>query len=65
MRLTVRLTDIERRLASDITSGRRDCLREAASSIAAAEGAGVDDMVISDGPIGVVARDVMTFLGWL
>lgn len=66
VRLTVQLPDIERRLAGDVTSGRRDDLREAASSIAAAEGAGVEDVAISnDRPIGVAARDVMTFLGWL
>ena len=30
------------------------------------QGAGVEDVAISnDRPIGVVARDVMTFLGWL
>jgi hypothetical protein len=64
--LTVRLPDIERRLAGDATSGRRADLREAASSIAAAEGAGVEDAAIgNDRPIGVVARDVMAFLGWL
>ena len=63
--LTVPLPGIERRLASDVTSGRRDDLREAASAIATAEDAGVEDVVISnDRPIGVVARDVMTFLGW-
>ena len=66
VRLAVPLPVIERRLASDVTSGRRDDLREAASSIAAAEGAGVEDVAISnDRPIGVVARDVMTFLEWL
>ena len=66
MRLEVPLPDIERRLASDVTSGRRDDLREAASSIAAAEGADIEDVAISnDRPIGVVARDVMTFLEWL
>ena len=65
VRLTVRLAAIEQRLASDVTSGRRDDLRAAAASIAAAEGAGVEDVVISnDRPVGVVARDVMTFLGW-
>ena len=65
-RLTVGLPDIERRLAGDVTSGRRDDLRAAAASIAAAEGTGVEDVVIgNDRPIGVVARDVMTFLGWL
>jgi hypothetical protein len=65
-RLTVRLPEIERRLAGDVTSGRRDDLRAAAASIAAAEGTGVEDVVIgNDRPIGVVAREVMTFLGWL
>jgi hypothetical protein len=65
-RLTVRLPEIERRLAGDVTSGRRDDLRAAAASIAAAEGAGVEDVVTgNDRPIGVAARDVMTFLGWL
>jgi hypothetical protein len=38
VRLTVQLPDIERQLASDVTRGRREDLREAASSIAAAEG---------------------------
>ena len=65
MRLTVPLPDIERRLASDVTSGRRDDLREAASSIAAGEGTDVEDVIIgNERPIGVVARDVMAFLGW-
>ncbi len=65
-RLTVGLPDIEQRLASDVTSGRRDDRREAAASIAVAEGAGIEDVVISnDRPIGIVAADVMTFLGWL
>ncbi len=49
-----------------MTSGRRDDLAEAAASIAAGEGTGVEDVVISnDRPIQGVARDVMTFLGWL
>ena len=65
-RLTVPLPDIEQRLAGDVTSGRRDDLREAAASIAAAEGAGVEDVTVrNDRPIGIVAREVMTFLGWL
>ena len=65
-RLTVPLSDIEQRLAGDVTSGRRDDAREAAASIATAEGAGVEDVTITnDRPIGIVARDVMTFLGWL
>lgn len=66
VRLTVPLSDIRQRLAGDVTSGRRDDLREAAASIAAGEGAGVEDVTIkNDRPVGIVARDVMTFLGWL
>jgi hypothetical protein len=65
VRLTVGLREIEQRLAHDVTSGRRDDLRAAAASIATAEGAGVEDVVIrNDRPIGLVAADVMTFLGW-
>jgi adenylylsulfate kinase len=65
-RLAVPLAEIEQRLAGDVTSGRRDDLRAAASAIAASEGAGVEDVVISnDRPIEVVAQEVMTFLGWL
>jgi energy-coupling factor transporter ATP-binding protein EcfA2 len=66
VRLTAGLPDIERRLAQDVTSGRRDDLREAAAAIAAGEGTGVEDITIAnDRPVTVVAREVMTFLGWL
>jgi hypothetical protein len=65
VRLAVPLADIERRLAGDVTSGRRDDLREAAASLAAGEGAGVEDVLIgNDRPVGVVAREVLGFLGW-
>jgi len=65
-RLEVPLADIEQRLAADITSGRRDDLRQAASSIAAAEGVGLEDVVITnDRAIEVVAEELMTFLEWL
>jgi hypothetical protein len=65
-RLAVPLADIEQRLAGSVTSGRRDDLRETAASIAAGEGAGVEDVVITNvGPVALVARQVMTFLGWL
>ena len=65
VRLEVPLADIERRLASDVTSGRRDDLRAAASSIAASEGAGIEDVLISnDRPIQTVAQAALTFLGW-
>ena len=65
VRLTARLSDIEQRLAADVTSGRRNDLREAAAAIAAGEGAGVGDLVIAnDRPVGIVAREVMSFLEW-
>ncbi|HEY1640826.1 MAG TPA: hypothetical protein VGG35_09080 [Streptosporangiaceae bacterium] len=64
-RLTAGLAEIERRLGADVTSGRRDDLREAAASIAAGEGAGIGDVVIdATQPVGMVARDVLAFLGW-
>ncbi len=66
VRLTVPLPVIERRLAGEVARGRRDDLRAAASSIATAAGVGVEDLAISnDRPIGAVAQDVLTFLGWL
>jgi hypothetical protein len=66
VRLEAPLPGIGRRLARDVTSGRRDDLRAAAASIAAAEGTGVEDVVIgNDRPAGVTARVVMTFPGWL
>jgi Adenylylsulphate kinase len=65
-RLTVPLRDIEQRLAGDVTTGRRDDLQEAAVSIAAGEGVGVEDVTVTnDRPVAVVAQDVVTFLGWL
>ena len=65
-RLQVPLAEIEQRLATDITSGRHDDLRQAASSIATCEGVGVEDVVITnDRPIEVVAEELMIFLGWL
>jgi hypothetical protein len=65
-RLTVPLRVIERRLAGDVSSSRRDDLREAAASIAASAGVGIEDVTISnDRSLGVVAHDVMAFLGWL
>ena len=41
VRLTVPLDAIEQRLAGDVTSGRRDDLREAAASLTNQEGAGL------------------------
>jgi adenylylsulfate kinase-like enzyme len=64
VRLEVPLTDIEQRLASSVTSGRRDDLEQAVASAAAGEGVGVEDVVIDNvGPIAEVARQVLEFLG--
>ena len=66
VRLTVPLPEIERRLVTDLTTERREDLREAAASIAAGEGVGVEDAVVAnDRPPGDVAHEVMGWLGWL
>jgi adenylylsulfate kinase-like enzyme len=65
VRLAVPLAVIEQRLASDVTSGRRDDLREAATQIATAEGPGLADLtIVNDRPVAVVAQEILTFLGW-
>jgi hypothetical protein len=64
--LTVPVSAIEHRLASDVTSGRRDDLREAAEQVATAEATGFEDITISnDRPITLVAQELLTSLGWL
>ena len=64
--LTVSLADIEHRLASDVTTGRRDDLRAAAAALAAGQGDGLADIVVrNDRPVDVVAAELMTFLRWL
>ena len=64
-RLAVPLAVIELRLAGDVTSGRRDDLREAAEQLATAEGVGLEDVtIVNDRPVDVVAQEMMTFLGW-
>jgi hypothetical protein len=66
VRLSVPLPDIERRLAVHATTERQDDLQVAAASIAAGVGVGVEDAVVdNDRPIPAVAREVMTWLGWL
>ena len=65
VRLTVPLPEIRRRLAADVTSGRQDDLLEAAAQIAASEGVGLEDLVVAnDRPIGVIAGEIMSWLGW-
>lgn len=65
VRLTVPLERIGERLAGDVTIGRRDDLIAAAESLAAGEGAGLEDLAISnDQPITAAAQEILTFLGW-
>ena len=66
VRLSAPLSDIEQRLAVDVTTERREELREAARQIAAGEGVGVEDIVLAnDRPVPVVAEQIMTWLGWV
>jgi hypothetical protein len=65
VRLSVPLPDIEQRLAADVTTERREELREAARQIEGGKGVGVEDVVLAnDRPVRVVAEHVMTWLGW-
>ena len=48
VRLSVPLPDIERRLAADVTTERREELREAARQIAAGEGVGLEDIELAN-----------------
>jgi adenylylsulfate kinase-like enzyme len=66
VRLSVPLPVIEQRLAADVTTERREELREAARQIEAGEGVGLEDVeVANDCPVPVVAQQIMTWLGWV
>jgi adenylylsulfate kinase-like enzyme len=66
VRLSVPLSDIEQRLAADVTTERREELREAARQIEAGEGVGLEDVVLAnDRPVPIVAQQIMTWLGWV
>ena len=66
VRLSLPLPDIEQRLAADVTTERREELREAARQIAAGEGVGVEDVELAnDRPVPVVAEQILTWLGWV
>jgi adenylylsulfate kinase-like enzyme len=65
VRLAVPITEIERRLSADVTSGRKDDLRDAAESVATSAGAGLEDLLIENaGPVRDIAGEVMAWLGW-
>ena len=66
VRLTVPLDEIERRLRSDVTAGRLDDLRTAATGLAESVGVGLEDLTVpNDRPIRDVALEVLDRLGWL
>jgi adenylylsulfate kinase-like enzyme len=65
VRLALPLDEIEKRLCSDVTTGRRDDLREAAIQIAGSEGVGIEDLAVpNDRPVRQVATEIMAWLGW-
>ena len=65
VRLTVPIDDIERRLGSDPTSGRRDDLEHARTQVAGDVGAGLEDLAVANvRPIGEVAAEIIAWLGW-
>ena len=65
VRLTLPLDEIERRLRSDVTAGRQDDLRDAATWIADGAGVGIEDLTVAnDRPIRQVALQVLDWLGW-
>ena len=65
VRLSVPLPDIEQRLAADVTTERQEDLQEAARQIAAGQGVGLEDLALAnDRPVGIVAQQIMTWLGW-
>jgi hypothetical protein len=66
VRLSVPLPDVEQRLAADVTTERQEELRDAAKQIAAGEGVGIEDVTLAnDRPVGIVAQQIMTWLGWV
>jgi hypothetical protein len=65
VRLTLPIEEIERRLAPDPTSGRRDDLERAREQVAAAVGTGLEDLAVAnDRPIRQVAAEIVDWLGW-
>jgi hypothetical protein len=60
------LAPMLRNLATDVTTERQEELREAARQITAGEGVGPEDVAVTnDRPVGAVARQVMSWLGWV
>jgi energy-coupling factor transporter ATP-binding protein EcfA2 len=65
VRLTLPIDEIERRLDSDPTSGRRDDVDEARRQVAEGLGTGLEEHAFAnDRPISDVAGDIVAWLGW-
>jgi energy-coupling factor transporter ATP-binding protein EcfA2 len=65
VRLTVPWEEIEKRLRSDVTTGRREDLREAGVWVAGSVGVGIEDETVSnERPIREVAAGILEWLGW-
>ncbi len=63
VRLQAPLAEIERRLATDVTTGRQDDLRRTREWIAAGEVTDFEDFVVeNEGPIRDVARSIIALL---
>jgi len=66
VRLVVPIYEIERRLASNVTSGRQDDLREASRWILASKGEGLEDLTVSnDRAVQTIASEILDWLGWV
>lgn len=66
VRLTLSISEIELRIGSDPTTGRRDDLERAREQVADDVGAGLDDLAVAnDRPIGEVAAEIVSWLGWI
>jgi hypothetical protein len=65
VRLTLPLPEIRRRLASDVTSGRWDDLREAEAWLALSRGTGFAGLTMAnDRPVADVAAAILEWAGW-
>jgi hypothetical protein len=65
VRLTVPLGEIEKRLRSEVTTGRREDLREAAVWVAGSVGVGMEEVTVSNEcPIREVVAEILDWLGW-
>ena len=63
--LIVPFSEIERRLAPDITAARQEDLRDAKAWLTADDGVGLGDLSVpNDRPVRAVASDILDRLGW-